>query len=210
MISISEFASKKLLSEHGLLITNEFLVQDADEAVKAAESLGYPVVAKLSGAKIQHKTELNGVRLNLQNSDELEMAIKDLEAIGADNNEFLISEQIQGKREFIAGYHIDDVFGPVLMFGLGGIFTEILSDVNFRLVPCGRSDLENMINEIKASSLLGPFRGEGEISIQHLVDALLSISECGLANPDIVSIDVNPIIISNCKPIAVDALVMKS
>ena len=210
MTSISEFDSKKLLHEHGLQITNEFLVANASEAVKAAESLGYPVVAKLSGAKIQHKTELNGIRLNLQNSDELKIAMRDLEDIGAGNNEFLICEQIQGKREFIAGYHIDDVFGPVIMFGLGGIFTEILSDVNFRLVPCERRDLESMINEIKANSLLGPFRGEGEISIEHLVDALLAISECGLANPDIISIDVNPIIISDSKPIAVDALVVKS
>ena len=210
MISISEFASKQLLHEYGLAITNEFLVKDADEAVEAAKSLGYPVVAKLSGAKIQHKTELNGVVLDLQNSDELKVAIRDLETIGEDSNEFLISEQIQGKREFIAGYHIDDTFGPVLMFGLGGIFTEILSDVNFRLVPCERRDLENMINEIKANSLLGPFRGEGEISIQHLINALVAIAECGLANPEIVSIDVNPIIISNSKPIAVDALVMKS
>ncbi len=210
MISMSEFASKKLLHEYGLSITNEFVVKNADEAVEAAESLRYPVVAKLSGSKIQHKTELNGVRLGLQNSEELEHAITDLETIGADINEFLISEQIEGKREFIAGYHIDDAFGPVLMFGLGGVFTEVLSDVNFRIIPCERSDLESMINEIKASSLLGSFRGEGEISIHHMIDALASIAECVLANPEIVSIDVNPIIISNSKPIAVDALVIKS
>tara|TARA_Y100000817_G_scaffold304940_1_gene288481 strand:+ start:95 stop:718 length:624 start_codon:yes stop_codon:yes gene_type:complete len=207
---MSEFSSKKLLHEYGLSITNEFVVKNADQAVEAAKSLRYPVVAKLSSAKIQHKTELNGVRLGIQNSKELEVAIRDLETIGSDVNEFLISEQIQGKREFIAGYHIDDAFGPVLMFGLGGIFTEILSDVNFRLVPCERREIENMINELKASLLLGPFRGEGEVSMQHMIDALVSIADCGLANPEIVSIDVNPIIISNNKPIAVDALVMKS
>ncbi|MEG3586961.1 MAG: acetate--CoA ligase family protein, partial [Actinomycetota bacterium] len=120
MISLSEFASKRLLNEYGLPITNEFLAKDAEEAVKAASSLGYPVVAKLCGETIQHKTELNGVRLNLQNRTELEVAIAELEDISVDNHEFLIAEQIHGKREFIAGYHIDADFGPVLMFGLGG------------------------------------------------------------------------------------------
>lgn len=210
MISLSEFASKRLLNEYGLPITNEFLAKDAEEAVKAASSLGYPVVAKLCGETIQHKTELNGVRLNLQNRTELEVAIAELEDISVDNHEFLIAEQIHGKREFIAGYHIDADFGPVLMFGLGGIFTEVFSDVNFCLIPCERYDIELMINEIKSTPLLGSFRGEEEVSLQDLILALESIAACGLGNPDILSIDVNPLIISKSKPVAVDALVVTS
>ncbi len=208
--SLSEFESKELLSSYGLQTSKESLVYSSSEAKARAVDLGYPVVLKICGRGIAHKTEIDGIRLNIQNESDLVAAVEELAALGGENPEFLISEQVLGVREFIAGYHVDPDFGPVIMFGLGGIFTELISDVNFRLLPCKRRELQVMIHELETSALLGEFRGEQEISIDTLLDALEAISHCGLDDQRIVSIDVNPIIISNGHPIAVDALVVKS
>ena len=210
MVSLSEFESKKLLHGYGLRTTKEFLVSSPNEALEVAKKFGYPVVAKLCDEGIFHKTEINGVRLNIQNSDELLAAIQELELLGDGNSDYLIAEQINGSREFIAGYHIDKDFGPVLMFGLGGIFAEVLADVNFRLLPTSRDEILTMAKDLSGRALLEAFRGEEAVSIQDLVESLEAIAQCGLDNPSIISIDVNPLIISNTKPIAVDALVIQS
>ena len=210
MATLSEFDSKKLLSDYGLAITKETIVKNSIDGILAVETLGYPVVAKLCGQEIQHKTDVDGIRLNLRNSKDLEKAIDELlEKIG-EGQEILIAQQVNGKREFIAGYHIDPDFGPVLMFGVGGIFTEAISDVNFRLLPSSRETIRDLIFEIKSQSLLGEFRGEDAVAIDDLIDALEAIAKCGIDNSKISSIDVNPIIISKGKPIAVDALVITS
>ncbi|MBT96150.1 MAG: hypothetical protein CL431_09290 [Acidimicrobiaceae bacterium] len=210
MRSLSEFESKQLLETYGLVASKESIVSDIDEALDVAEKIGYPVVLKISGENTEHKSELGGVKLGLQNQSDLSIAFEELQESNSQFFEFLVSEYIVGKREFIAGYLIDKDFGPTVMFGLGGIFAEAITDVTFRILPCDREELTAMIHQLKSSKLLEAFRGEPEIDIEALVDVLESIATCGLSNPDVIAIDVNPIIIKNDFPIAVDALVIRS
>lgn len=210
MRSLSEFESKQLLESFGLIASKESIVGDIDEACNAAVKIGYPVVLKISGENTEHKSELGGVKLGIQNRNDLRRAFSELQEGNGQISEFLVSEYIAGKREFIAGYHIDEDFGPAIMFGLGGIFAEAITDAAFRILPCDRKELIEMIHQLKSNKLLGAFRGEPEVDIEALVNILESIANCGLSNPDVIAIDVNPIIIKGHLPIAVDALVIKS
>jgi len=210
MNSLTEFESKKLLSNFGLVSCRESITKTFDEASSAALEIGYPVVLKISGDGTEHKTELDGVRLGINNEDDLSIAFNEMRASNGSVDEFLVCEHVVGKREFIAGYHIDKDFGPTIMFGLGGIFAEVNTDVSFRLLPCSREELKQMPHELKSNALLYKFRGEPDIDLEALADTLEAIAACGLADPSIQAIDVNPLLINGSRPVAVDALVIKS
>ena len=210
MNSLTEFESKRLLSKFGLISCNESTAKNYEEAAAAALEIGYPIVLKISGEGTEHKSELGGVKLGINNQDELSVAFDEILVSNSEVSEFLICEHIEGKREFIAGYHIDKDFGPTIMFGLGGIFAEAISDASFRLLPCSREELLRMVYELKSNALLNEFRSEPDVDLEALADTLEAIANCGLADPLIEAIDVNPIVISGDRPVAVDALVIKS
>jgi len=209
-ITLSEAESKALLGRFGVPLAQERLARDPEEAVVAAGELGYPVVAKLNGDLIAHKTERGLVRLHLGDADSVRAAAGELlgAATPADGDvQVLVAPMLRGNRELIAGLSEDPQFGMTVMVGIGGIFTEALADVAIRLVPIERVDADEMIDELQTQALLGPFRGEPAVDRERLADVLLGLSRAAMANPELVSADVNPLIVVDGVPIAVDALV---
>ena len=205
--SLSEFESKELLQSYGIKITKDAIVNSADEAIEQSEIIGYPVVLKISGAEFSHKTELNGVKLNLGNETSVRDAVSDLYKSVSGQTPLLISEQVKSSREFIAGVTRNDEYGLVLAFGAGGIFTEIIKDVVFRLLPASREEIRSMFDELLHKELFGEVRGEQEVNLEKLAKTLEALGECAMDREDILSIDVNPLLINDGVPVAVDALV---
>jgi succinyl-CoA synthetase beta subunit len=208
--TMSEAESKRLLSEHGVPVLDERVASSADDAATAAEAIGYPVVAKLCGDAIAHKTERGLVRLNLGDADAVRAATTDLLAAAtADDGDVavLIAPMVKGNREFIAGLADDPQFGMTVMVGVGGVLAEAVADVTFRLVPITRVDADDMIEDLTTQRLLGPFRGEPAVDRDRLVDVLVGLSDAAVANPELASADLNPLIVVDGVPVAVDALV---
>jgi len=209
-VTLSESRSKHLLADYGVPVLPERNAGTADAAVDAATELGYPCVLKLCGDAIAHKTERGLVRLNLRDASAVREAAAALlgAATPADGDvELLIAPMVQGARELIAGVHTDEQFGRCVMVGFGGILAEAVADVSFRLVPVERVDAEEMIDELATQALLGPFRGEPAVDRDALIATILGLSELATAQPDVVSVDVNPLIVVDGRPVAVDALV---
>ncbi len=207
--TLSEFDSKKILAEYSIPVTRELVVQDLASAKAFAREIGYPVVLKGHSKTLAHKTEKNMVELNLEDEAALEKAYQALEKRGAAQLEgILVQEMIKGERELVAGLVRDPQFGPCVMFGLGGIFTEVLRDVTFRVAPLEKRDALEMMDEIKAKKLLDTFRGKPAVNRDMLSAILVNIGRIGIEMPDIAEIDINPIIIKEATPVAVDALVV--
>jgi acetyl-CoA synthetase (ADP-forming) len=208
--TLSEAESKRLLSAYGVAVAPERLVSTAAEAAAAAEELGFPVVAKLCGATIAHKTERGLVRLGLGSTEAVEVAAADLLSRATpDDGEVgvLVGVMVRGNRELIAGVVRDPQFGPSVMLGIGGIFTEALADVAFRVVPLAAVDAEELVEDLRMQSLLGPFRGEPAIDREALTRVVLGLSRLAAKRPDVTAVDVNPLIVAGGVPVAVDALV---
>ncbi|MEY2452889.1 MAG: hypothetical protein QOD92_2463 [Acidimicrobiaceae bacterium] len=208
--TLSESDSKRLLAEHGVPVLDERAVTSADDAAAASDTIGYPVVAKLCGDAIAHKTERGLVRLNLADADAVRAATDDLLAAATKDDgdvTVLIAPMVKGNREFIVGLADDPQFGMTVMLGVGGVMAEALADVAFRLVPITRVDADDMIDDLATQPLLGEFRGEPAVERQKLIDVLVGLSDASVANPEIASADVNPLIVVDGVPIAVDALV---
>ncbi|MFZ5571230.1 MAG: acetate--CoA ligase family protein [Thermodesulfobacteriota bacterium] len=208
---LTEYHAKQFLKQYAIPATPEIIAADADEAVSAARSFGFPVVLKGMGSSLLHKTERGLVHLHLGTAEAVrDAAGKIIREAGKELEGLLVQPMMTGAREFVAGLFRDRVFGPVVMFGLGGIFTEALSDVSFRLAPLTGTDAREMMNEIRSASLLGPFRGEPAVDVNALASILMGLSEIGMACPHIAEIDINPLIITrDGKPVAVDALVVE-
>ncbi len=199
-----------LLADHGVPVTPERVVADADAAARAAGELGFPVVAKLCGDGIAHKTERGLVRLGLRDEAAVRAAAGEL--LGAatpDDGEVgvLVAPMVAGHRELIAGVVRDGQFGPAVMLGIGGIMAEALADVAFRLVPVSRTDAHELVDDLRTQGLLGPFRGEPAVDRDAVVDVLVGLSALAEARPDVVAVDVNPLVVAHGRPVAVDALV---
>ena len=209
--ALSEHDSKELLAKYGVPVTPEKLVQTADEAVAAAGELGYPVVLKACGPEIAHKTERNLVAVGLKTDDELREAYKGIETrLNDDPREgMLVQPMVKGERELVIGLIRDPQFGPCVMFGLGGIFTEILKDTSFRVAPISDDDAIQMMDEIRAHDILGPVRNMAPADKGKLGAALVGLGRIGVELDDVAEIDVNPLIIgADGEPVAVDALVV--
>lgn len=192
-------------------IAAEREVSTASEAAAAASSLGFPVVVKLCGDAIAHKTERGLVKLRLGDAAEVETVSAELlsKATPADGEvSLLVAPMISGNRELIAGLLRDVQFGATVMLGVGGVLAEAIADVVFRPAPLSRLEAGEMIDSLATQKLLGEFRGEAAVSRDELIDVLVGLGAVGEARPDVRSIDVNPLIIrSDGSPIAVDALV---
>jgi acetyl-CoA synthetase (ADP-forming) len=165
---------------------------------------------KVCAADITHKTEKGLVRTDIRNEQEAVDAFDEIvKGAGAGSDaSVLVQEMIKGKRELVAGLIRDPQFGHCVMFGLGGIFTEIIEDVTFRLAPLERKDALEMIEEVKAHRILGQVRGMPQVDMDMLVDILINVGNIGVENDAINEIDINPLIINGNKPVAVDALVV--
>lgn len=208
--TLSEYESKRLLSSYGIPVTKEKLVKSKEEAVKAAIKIGFPVVLKACGPKITHKTELNLIELNLKNEKEVKRAYKKISNVKLTLEGILVQEQIKGERELVIGLKQDSTFGPCVMFGLGGIFTEVLKDVTFRVAPLKKSDARQMIKDIKGYKILEAFRGSKPVDQDLLGKILIKVGQIGLENKEIKEIDINPLIVKGRRVVAVDALIVLS
>ncbi len=208
--TLSEAESKALLAGFGVPMAPERLAGDAAAAVAAATEIGFPVVAKLCGDLIAHKTERGLVRLGLADGESVRVAADELLAAATVDDgdvDVLIAPMLRGNRELIAGLADDPQFGMTVVLGIGGILAEALADVAVRLVPIERVDAEEMIDELQTQALLGAFRGEPPVDRDRLCEVLLGLSAAALATPGLVSADLNPLIVVDGNPIAVDALV---
>jgi len=205
--ALSEYESKQLLSGFGIPVTHEVLARDVDEAVSKASEIGFPVVLKVSGAAVSHKTEVGGVALNLGNAQEVRKAGERLLKIeGAEA--LLVQEMVGGAREIVCGLVRDPHFGVCVMFGIGGVLTEVLEDIVFRVAPLTIADSRDMVLEIRGKKIVEAFRGEAAVDLDILSRTLVALGEIGLKHGEVMGVDINPLKIRpNGQPVAVDALV---
>ncbi|MEE9610199.1 MAG: acetate--CoA ligase family protein [Desulfatiglandales bacterium] len=208
--TLSEYESKVILASYQIPVTREILVESSEEIITAAREIGYPVVMKGCAPEIPHKTEKGLIRTDIRDDREALDAFNDIMAgmNGIEGAAALVQEMIRGKRELAVGMIRDPQFGPCVMFGLGGIFTEILKDVSFGVAPLEKRDAFDMMDEIKAHKILDVTRGMEAVDREVLSEMLINVGRIGMENDSIKEIDINPVIISGSRPIAVDALVV--
>jgi len=207
--NLSEFDSKQVLAAYGIPVTQEYAVDSIESALEKAEIIGYPVALKASGENVRHKSESDWVILDLKSADQLRRAYHDL--MSRTHNAFdqvLVQQMVRGNRELMAGLKRDPQFGPCVVFGLGGVLTEILEDIAIRVAPLERFDAMDMMTDIRGHKILDEFRGKPPVDREALADILLALGRIGLAHSNIFEIDINPIKISQGKPMAVDALIV--
>jgi acyl-CoA synthetase (NDP forming) len=210
MNTLSESESKRLLAGYGIPVVDEIIATDIDHAVEAATQFGFPVVVKAHGARLAHKSDRGLVRLGLADARQTRAAAEEIaRSAGGDMEGFLVQPMLSGKREFVAGLLRDPMLGPVVMFGLGGVFTEALDDVVFKGVPIDEQEAAAMLDDIRGSALLSTFRGEQQADRNVLIATLMGLSRLATERPDVFEVDINPLIIgANGDVHAVDALVV--
>jgi len=199
-----------MLATAGVPFAPEKEVGDADGAATAAAELGYPVVVKLCGEGIAHKTERGLVRLGVRDEPSLRAAVDELLAAATPEDgvvSVLVARMLRGSRELIAGLVDDAQFGMNVMLGVGGVLAEAVADAAFCPVPVTPVDADDLIDSLATQELLGPFRGEPPVDRGALVDVLVGLSELAQARPDVAAVDLNPLIVVDGRPVAVDALV---
>ena len=206
--TLSEFESKQVLAAHGIPVTKEILVNDLKGLMDAARKIGYPLVLKGCSSDIAHKTEKGLIRVDIRNEGEAKSAFEEIVANMGTDAGVLVQEMVKGQRELVIGLTRDPQFGPCVMFGLGGIFTEILKDISFRVAPLEKRDALDMMREIRGHKILEAVRGMEAADLDTLSDILIKVGRIGLENETVKEIDINPVIISGNKPVAVDALVV--
>ena len=207
--SLSEFESRSILERYGIPVVATTLVTTQPAAVEAAADTGYPVVLKGCSAGLTHKSEVGAVKLNLTTGAEVAAAFTAIETAAAGGLDgILVQPQIRGTRELVGGMVRDPQFGPCVMFGLGGIYTEVLDDVSFRIGPLTERDASAMMEGIRGSAILGPVRGTAAADRSALSRILVALGRIGLENDSIDAIDVNPLLLrENGTPVAVDAAI---
>ena len=209
--TMSEALSKQLLTPFGFPFAVEAVVATPSEAANAADEMGYPVVAKLNGDSIAHKTERGLVRLKLADRAAVEQAATELLAMATPDDgevQLLIAKMINGSRELIVGMVHDPAFGNTAMLGVGGIFAEVIQDVVFAPMPIDLASAKRMIEALKYQAIFKEFRGEAAVDTESLARAIVALSAACDKHPEIVSIDINPLIVQRDGTlVAVDALV---
>ncbi|MBM3301729.1 MAG: acetate--CoA ligase family protein [Deltaproteobacteria bacterium] len=207
--TLSEYESKRLLASHGIPVTREILVSERNHLSEAIRAIGFPLVMKGCAPDISHKTERSLVRVDIRSEHEaLEAFDQIVELMKPATGAILVQEMIRGKRELMAGLTRDPQFGPCVMFGLGGILTEILKDICFRVAPLNERDALSMMAEIRGHKILDAVRGMEPVDRDLMARILVTVGAIGLENECIREMDINPLIIQHGKPVAVDALVV--
>ncbi len=212
MGTLSEAASRRAVADAGVAVSDWATAADPEAAVVAAKAIGLPVVVKLCGDTIAHKTERGLVRLGLGTADDVRAAATDLLATARPEDgpvELLVSTMLRGDRELIAGMVRDPQFGPCVMLGVGGVLAEAVADVAFRIAPLDRVEAHDLVDDLGAQALLGPFRGQPAVDREVLVDTLCALGALA-ADDGVASVDLNPLIVVDGRPVAVDALVERT
>jgi acetyl-CoA synthetase (ADP-forming) len=206
---LSEHEAKELLSVYKIPVAREMVAKTEGDLTKATNDIGYPLVMKGCSPDLTHKTEQGLVKVDLRNDEEARAAFQEImNNMQGQQKAVLVQELVRGSRELMVGMTRDAQFGPCVMFGLGGIFTEILKDISFRVAPIEKRDAKEMMQEIKGHKILENVRGMPAADLEELSEILIRVGEIGLDNDAIKEIDVNPLILSGRQPVAVDALVV--
>jgi acyl-CoA synthetase (NDP forming) len=211
---LTEVESKELLRAAGIDVIDTRLAKSKEEAIAISRKLGFPVVLKIASPDIIHKSDAGGVRLGLRTASEVGKAYGQiLQAIKqnypqAKIHGVAVQKMARPGVEVIIGMSQDAQFGPVLMFGLGGILVEVLKDVSFRIVPLSRRDAAEMIREIKGYPLLQGYRGQEAVDISYLEELLLKVSDFVEQTPEVTELDLNPIFAYSHGAVAADARVI--
>ena len=200
-VKVGDAEARQIMEAYGFTIPQSELARDPDEAVAIAEKIGYPVVMKVTSPDILHKTDIGGVKLNIMSASDVRDAFDLLmyrayrympqaEVWGA-----LVQEMVPQGKEVIIGVNRDPQFGPLLLLGLGGIYVEILKDASFRIAPVARWEAEEMIGELRSAPLLHGIRGEKPSDLEAIVDCVLRVSQLAVDFPEIVELDINPLMV---------------
>jgi acyl-CoA synthetase (NDP forming) len=211
---LTEIESKALLKEAGIPTVETLLAKSREESVLLSKKIGFPVALKIVSPEVTHKSDVGGVELGLKTSKQVEAAYDRIVSVvhqrspKARIDGVSVQKMARPGTEVIIGMTKDAQFGPVLMFGLGGILVELLKDISFRIVPLEREDAREMIREIKGYKLLEGYRGREPVDIATLEETLLKVSQFVDSNPDIKEIDLNPIFAYKDGAVAVDARVI--
>ena len=211
---LSEVEAKQMLAEAGVNVTETRLATSIDEAASHATELGYPVALKVVSDTITHKTDVGGVELGVADEAALRAACQRIHervtaaAPNADVQGVSVQPMAEAGAEVILGITQDQQFGPVLMFGLGGVFVEVLKDVAFRIVPLEPRDASEMVREIQGFPVLEGFRGTPAANLNAIESMLLQLSEFAEANPEIAELDLNPVFARPDGAVAVDARIL--
>lgn len=208
---LTEIEAKQVLANAGIDVVQTELAATSDDAVSISDRICYPVALKIVSNDITHKSDIGGVKLSLMSREDVVAAYDEITSIVARNfpkavvQGVAVQKMVRPGVELILGMNDDAQFGPVLMFGIGGIFTEIMKDVSFRIVPLDKQDAHDMIHEIKGFPLLNGYRGQEPVDTDNLENMLLRISEFVASQPEIKEMDINPVIAYKDGAIAVDA-----
>lgn len=211
---ITEESSKSILKTYGVKVPPFALVTSAEDAAKQAKKIGFPLVMKVVSPQILHKTDVDGVKVGLDNVDDVKKTFNDMHGRlskkkGVDIKGILLEKRVPKGVELIVGIQNDSQFGPIIMVGLGGIMTEVMKDVAFRMLPISTSDAKSMINELKGSKLLKGFRGSAPIDLNMVAKMLTQIGKLGVDNADYInSIDFNPVVVYPKSHYVVDAKII--
>ena len=211
---LTEFESKEVLKKAGIPVVETRLAKTREEAARLSREIGFPVAIKIASPDVIHKSDSGGVRLNLNTIEEVKSAFDDM--IKRVNQQYphavihgvSVQKMLLPGTEVIVGTSKDPQFGPVIMFGLGGIFVEVLKDVSFRIIPVDQRDAQEMISEIKGYLLLQGYRGKEPANIAALMEMILKISNLVEENPEIKELELNPIFAYGDRAVAVDARIL--
>lgn len=211
---LNEVEAKQLLAQAGVPVVETLLATTAEEAKQQAEGIGYPVVVKVVSADISHKSDVGGVKIGLANAEEVSEAY---EIVLANSRQAVPEAVITGVAvqgmavegtEIIVGMVRDPQFGPVMMFGLGGIFVELLKDVSFRVLPLTERDARQMVNDIKGRAILDGLRGQTPVDKAAICQLILNVGEFIEQHPEIQELDMNPVFVYADGAVAVDARIV--
>ncbi|MGE4293248.1 MAG: acetate--CoA ligase family protein [Desulfovibrio sp.] len=199
---IVEFQAQEMLAAYNLPTPPTRLARSSDEAVAAAEAMGWPVVLKIASPDISHKSDVGGVKVNVRNAEEVRRVFWDITSRAAKlrPEAYVVGCLVQrmappGVKEVIVGFKRDEQFGPLVMFGLGGIYVEVLKDIAFRLAPLSRRDAFEIVREIKSYMLLKGMRGEQPVNFEALETIILTISQLAMDFPEILEAEFNPVLV---------------
>ncbi|WXG45809.1 MAG: acetate--CoA ligase family protein [Candidatus Atabeyarchaeum deiterrae] len=208
--------SKEVVGLYGMPVTRFKVVKSAEEAVKFATEIGYPVVVKIVSPDVLHKSDVGAVKINLKNAEEVKSAFEEISKnvkkfkSNAKITGYIVEQLAPQGHEVIVGMAKDPQFGPALMFGLGGIFVEVLKDVSFRIAPLTEYDAREMVQEIKGYPILTGIRGQKPADVDSIVDIILRVSKLVTEHPEIEQLDLNPVFVYSKGSKIVDARIILS
>jgi acetate---CoA ligase (ADP-forming) len=206
--ALDEYEAKQLLAAYGVPVTREALALTKNDTVEAAENIQYPVALKACDWEILHKSGKGLIALNIENAAGVKKAFDNIQKAAGRHVPVLVQEMVSGNREFLAGMTRFTGFAPCVVFGLGGVLTEIYHDTTIRQAPLSDVDAEEMFADLRSAKLLGEYRGMPPVKLDMLTLILQAVGNIALLHPEIAEIDLNPIMIRGDEPIVADALMI--